>query len=669
MQLLLTLTRALHFASTVSAAGTLCFAALIAGPAFAGYPQAADADRFWKRVFALVWVSLVLGMISGALWLILEAQSMSGRSIAEVFARGLIGTVLTRTRFGHDWQLRGILLLPLIACLIAAMRRRSAVSAFGLWGGLALGAAELATLAGAGHAAAGTGWAGDLQLLGDGAHLLAAGAWVGGLLPLAMLFAAARHDPRSVAALAAAGATSRFSVLGIVAVGTLLVTGTLNGVFLVGSIPSLLGTDYGQLLMLKIALFLTMAVFAAINRQWLLPQLALPRSGGKDEPRAGAVRQLERNALLEAVLGAAVLVVLARLGTTPPALHVQPEWPLPFRLSLDALAESPAARLQSILAGAGALCGLVLLGYGLYRPRRRMIQILLGLLVFLALGWWPLQFMVVTAYPTSFYRPTVPLTAQSVIRGAQVFADNCAACHGADGRGDGPLAKGLSVKPADLTGEHVFEHADGDLFWWISRGIPEGGMPGFAETIDERRRWDVINFIHARASALQPLVLVPEVTPGPAPLAPDFAFDRAGQSDTLRQAVAKGPVLLLFYRLPSSQGRLAELAAAEASLGAMGIHLLALPADGSASESEAPIPLPDFTAATEPETAKAYALFTGGRDLAECEFLVDRAGFIRARWRTNGATGLPGQPALAAQLDRLAQLPLEQQEHAHVHAH
>jgi putative copper resistance protein D len=298
-----------------------------------------------------------------------------------------------------------------------------------------------------------------------------------------------------------------------------------------------------------------------------------------------------------------------------------------------------------------------------------MIQILLGLLVFLTLGWWPLQFMVVTAYPTSFYRPTVALTAQSVMRGAEVFAVNCAACHGAEGRGDGPLAKGLAVKPADLTAEHIFEHADGDLFWWISQGIPDGGMPGFAETIDERRRWDVINFIHARASALQPLALVPQVTPGPAPLAPDFAFDQAGRSDSLRQAVAKGPVLLLFYRLPSSQQRLEELAAAQSSLGAIGLRLLALPLDGTAAEGEAQTPLPDFAAATEADTAKAYALFAGGDDLRQCEFLIDRAGYVRARWRATTASSLPGEKALAAQLERLAQLPLEEQEHAHVHAH
>jgi len=37
------------------------------------------------------------------------------------------------------------------------------------------------------------------------------------------------------------------------------------------------------------------------------------------------------------------------------------------------------------------------------------------------------------------------------IDGRQAFAENCTACHGADGRGDGPLAHLLSKSPPDLT--------------------------------------------------------------------------------------------------------------------------------------------------------------------------------------------------------------------------
>lgn len=36
-------------------------------------------------------------------------------------------------------------------------------------------------------------------------------------------------------------------------------------------------------------------------------------------------------------------------------------------------------------------------------------------------------------------------------RGAEVFAQNCAVCHGIEARGDGPMARALTVVPPDLT--------------------------------------------------------------------------------------------------------------------------------------------------------------------------------------------------------------------------
>jgi len=43
----------------------------------------------------------------------------------------------------------------------------------------------------------------------------------------------------------------------------------------------------------------------------------------------------------------------------------------------------------------------------------------------------------------------VPVAEVQVAR--QDFADHCAACHGADARGDGPAAAGMAVPPPDLT--------------------------------------------------------------------------------------------------------------------------------------------------------------------------------------------------------------------------
>jgi len=660
----MTFVRALHYASLLSLAGTLLFAAFVAEPALRRHVDG-GYSAFRRQLARVIWGSLALGVLTGLLWLALEASSMSAKTLAQVFAQGIIPIVLARTRFGHDWVLRGILAIPLTLCLFGGVRPATAMARVCLWMAMALGAAELAMIAGAGHAAAGTGWTGGLHLIGDGAHLLAAGAWLGGLLPLALLFAGARRGHASGLALATHQATLRFSFVGILAVATLLATGVLNAVFLVGSISALLGTDYGHLLMLKIALFLTMVTFAAINREWLMPQLAGVPDGSSIGVKWDILRQLQRNALIEAGLGTIVLLIVGALGTTPPALHMQPQWPLPLRLTLDTLKAQPTVRTEAIAMGVVAVGGVALLAFGLLRPRQRMFQLLAGLFIFLAVGWWPLQFMVVTAYPTSFYRSLVPLTASSIVRGRAVYADNCAACHGIDGHGDGPLAKSTPVKPADLTAAHSFEQSDGDLFWWISQGIASGGMPGFATALDAQQRWNVINFIYARAAAAQPRALQSRVTAGPAPRAPDFTFQQRGTDQTLRQLVEQRPVLLMFYELPRSQQRLHQLAAAESILGAAGLQLLALPLE--AEDTGSATPLPDFAATADADAVAAYHLFMGKNTAAPCEFLIDRAGFLRAHWEAGTLPGLPDEAALLAQLNLLAQLPLPQQVSVHAH--
>jgi putative copper resistance protein D len=157
------------------------------------------------------------------------------------------------------------------------------------------------------------------------------------------------------------------------------------------------------------------------------------------------------------------------------------------------------------------------------------------------------------------------------------------------------------------------------------------------------------------------------VTPVPAPPAPDFAFEQAGQQETLREASEKEPVLLVLYRLPSSRTRLQQLAAAESQLGSAGLRVLAVPIDGHPVDTEASGPLPDFTATTNADTAAAFALFEGTGDAGHCEFLVDRAGFLRARWKPGTPAGLADTRALTAQLDRIAGLPLQEQTHVHAH--
>ena len=90
----------------------------------------------------------------------------------------------------------------------------------------------------------------------------------------------------------------------------------------------------------------------------------------------------------------------------------------------------------------------------------------------------------------------VARTEASVERGAALFGANCASCHGAEGRGDGPLAETLPAPPANFS-VHVPFHPDGVLYAWISEGIAGTGMPGWEGALSERERWDLVNFLRA----------------------------------------------------------------------------------------------------------------------------------------------------------------------------
>src|SRR6185437_8591130 len=302
------------------------------------------------------------------------------------------------------------------------------------------------------------------------------------------------------------------------------------------------------------------------------------------------------------------------------------------------------------------------------RRRQRWLIAGIGLALLVGAGRVPLAWTVEDAYPTTFYHSTVPADAPGIVAGAAVYADQCAQCHGAGGHGDGPAARDLPVKPADLTAPHLFAHREGDLYWWISQGRSGGAMPSFAGALSERQRWQVIAFIRARAAGVQPNILAPLVTPAPAPPAPDFVFEEAGNQESLHAASEHEPVLLVFYRLPGSLPRLAALAAAESRLAHAGLRLLAVPADAeAAARPKAAPPLPDFVATTGPETAAAYALFDGSGD-GPSEFLVDRASLLRARWKSDTAIGLATPEELLAQLDRLARFPLARKP-SHIHSH
>ena len=135
----------------------------------------------------------------------------------------------------------------------------------------------------------------------------------------------------------------------MISVGALLATGIVNGWLLVGGIPALAGTDYGRLLLIKLALFVAMVVIAAFNRLRLTPRLVRAAGAAIAPVKGDGLRALARNSMIEATLGLAIVVIVGALGTTPPGSHVQPTWPFAIRYS-DAAFSDPDLRDGLVLA-------------------------------------------------------------------------------------------------------------------------------------------------------------------------------------------------------------------------------------------------------------------------------------------------------------------------------
>jgi copper resistance protein D len=309
--------RAVHFAATLLLAGIVFFVVFIAEPAFRKAPNDTRvAVTLRCRLAWIFWISLALCLLSGAAWLVLTAASMSGQPLADVYAQGVLWTVLSQTDFGNDWLARLVFACILAGVSVPLLSARGTKSIWLKAAAVVFAAALAGSLAWAGHANGAEGVEGVVHPAADVLHLIAAAAWVGALVPLTLLLAMTGEDGGPLAV--AYAATLRFSNLGIAAVATLLVTGSINSWYLVGSVEALTGSDYGRLLTIKITLFLIMVVIAAFNWSQLTPRLAHNADANAAQR---ARRALCRNAAVEASLGAVIIAIVAVLGTLPPASH------------------------------------------------------------------------------------------------------------------------------------------------------------------------------------------------------------------------------------------------------------------------------------------------------------------------------------------------------------
>jgi putative copper export protein/mono/diheme cytochrome c family protein len=555
--------RGLHLAGSLSLAGVLVFGALVAP----------------TRPRWLVRASAAAALVGGVAWLLLQTADWGASQ--EVVA--------LYTRFGQMLLLR-LALLAGAALLADHLPRVAAL------------VASLAVLL---QAAVGHGVAGgdDLLAAALALHLLAASCWLGGLAPLWIALGGADG----------ARATQRFSRLALACVLVLGGTAVLFVIRLEGGVPGLVGTAHGRIALCKLALFLALLACAAFNRVVLTP--ALPASAAR----------LRASISVEMILGAAVVTLAAALSSVPPGAHEQPDWPFAWQPSLVALAEPEFLR-EVVVAGAALLAACVLMVFALLGGRLLVAWMRLGLaawaVIVVALALPHLDLLLVPASRTSFYRSPTGFSATAIMAGAAAYGPSCAACHGAGGRGDGPVHG--PVPAADLTAGHLWDHADGEMFAVLTDGIvsPRGevAMPAMAGVLDEETRWALIDFLRARNAGIamisQQAWPVPVAAPDFEALCPDGA--------TVRLSDLRGTVLFL---VADARGL-----------------LLRQPAR--------------TCIANETTARQAADLIAGG--LADGDWLVvDAAGWLRARGhaadpasvldraRTDAATPLPAAAASA----------------------
>jgi putative copper resistance protein D len=253
----------------------------------------------------------LLGLLLSAIALALLAAAMAGAPPWPI-DREAIGMLLTGSATGAAWETRMVALVVASIVALIAAGRAATLGMVALAAGIAL-----ATLAWTGHGAMDEGATGWVHLLADILHLLAAGAWIGALLGLTLLVTRAPGQVDATHLRLTHRALHGFGLVGTIVVGTIVVTGLVNGWLLVGAgnLVNLPSTRYGELLLVKLALFGAMLGLASLNRFRLTP--AFERSIAAADHR-GALGTLRRSLAVEATCAITILALVAWLGTLEP---------------------------------------------------------------------------------------------------------------------------------------------------------------------------------------------------------------------------------------------------------------------------------------------------------------------------------------------------------------
>jgi mono/diheme cytochrome c family protein len=319
----------------------------------------------------------------------------------------------------------------------------------------------------------------------------------------------------------------------------------------------------------------------------------------------------------------AIAHALHALGVTRDA-DGQAAWPWAQRVALDTLRIDAALTRQLAFACAATALAAILACVAIASRRRRVASAVAALAIGWIAPWPPSSLWLSAAVPTSFQRNPEPFSVAGVMHGARVYTRHCASCHGADGRGEGPLAPSLAHWPPTFAGALLARRLDGELYWRVRHGMRDErgapSMPGFAATLDAHDTWAVLDYLKALAAGSAARTEHAWPTPLPLPALDVRCGDAAPQPLDRWREGQRVRIVALAPGMPPP----AEDARWQTLLVTTGdLRMPVPPAAGTRA---------NCVAAT-PDAWRAFATIAGvpADALGGTQLLADRRGWLRAR--------------------------------------
>ena len=308
--------------------GQIPFVALIWNPALKSHSGDLTPEMlvppFWRNISQFAWMAFLIGLLLG---LLSQAGQASGNELAWPWASET-SLVLTGSRLGLIWLVRLTLALIGIGLML-----RPAAPRWKVWVEFAVSLLLLLTVSLGSHAA--TEVHPFLPVLADWLHLLGMALWFGGLAYLLSGLRQLHPVDGTLRTRLLASLMVRFSVVAIISVGVIGITGLYAAALRVGSLEALDDTIYGHVLYIKQGFVVALLLLAAVNFLFLTPRLKRDRQAGVSNlPFA---RHFETMVKAEVIMACLLLAVVSLLTYLPPAKITPPSTELTNSLSADDL--------------------------------------------------------------------------------------------------------------------------------------------------------------------------------------------------------------------------------------------------------------------------------------------------------------------------------------------